>query len=208
MHILIADDEITSRVMINSLLRRQGHTVVEAYNGLEAWEIMQQKDHPKLVILDWVMPEMDGIAVCQNIRSMKTDEPPYVIMLTAQDSKDDIVRGLAVGANDYIGKPYEPKELQARVSVGVYTLELQSKLAKKVRELEEALEHIKILQGILPICSFCKRIRNDHNYWEQVEEYIIKHSSVTFSHGVCPDCLKKQYPDIADKILKKSEAHH
>ena len=205
MYILIADDDITSRFMLNSLLKKQGYRVVEACNGLEAWEIMQQKEHPMLVILDWVMPEMDGIEVCHKIRSIKTDEPPYIIMLTSQDKKENIIEGLAVGANDYISKPYHQGELQSRVSVGIYTLDLQSKLVTNVRELKNALDHIKILQGIIPICSFCKRIRNDQNYWEQVEEYISKHSGAAFSHGICPTCLKKEYPEFAEKILKKSE---
>ncbi len=205
MHILIAEDDFTSRFMLKNILQKQGYDVIDVCNGLDAWEIMQKPDHPQLAILDWIMPQMDGIEVCRKIRSLETNDPPYIIILTTRDSKEDIVAGLAVGANDYIGKPYHREELQARVSVGIYTLGLQAKLTAKIRELEEASAHIKTLQGIIPICSFCKKIRNDQNYWQQVDEYISSHSKAEFSHGICPDCLKEKYPDIAFKILQKLE---
>jgi response regulator RpfG family c-di-GMP phosphodiesterase len=109
-------------------------------------------------------------------------------LLTARASREDKIQGLQAGADDYITKPFDPQELRARVQVGIRVLELQGALAQRVRELEEALSRVKQLQGLLPICSYCKKIRNDRNYWQQVEGYITEHSEAQFSHGICPDC--------------------
>jgi len=119
------------------------------------------------------------------------------LILTARREKEDVVEGLASGANDYLAKPYTTGELQARVEEGRRTLELQAHLARKVRELQEALEHVKTLQGILPICCFCKRIRDDQDYWRQVEDYVTSRSEARFSHSVCPECMKREYPRYA-----------
>ena len=100
--------------------------------------------------------------------------------------KDNVVIGLESGANDYIRKPFDQEELHARVRVGERVLELQFKLAKRVKELEDPLSQIKTLQGLIPICSYCKKIRDDQNYWQQLESYISQHSQAVFSHGICP----------------------
>ncbi len=197
MKILIAEDDFTSRSLLKLLLTKRGHDVVETANGAEAWQVMQQPDAPPLAILDWMMPEIDGLDVCRRIRTLETDMPPYIIMLTSKGEKADIVAGLEAGANDYLPKPYDHGELHARVDVGHRLIEVQSILVEKIKELRDALDHIKTLQDILPICSFCKKIRDDEGYWSQVEVYISKHTDAQFSHGVCPECLKKHYPKFA-----------
>jgi DNA-binding response OmpR family regulator len=113
-------------------------------------------------------------------------------MLTARTGKGDIVTGLDAGANDYISKPYHPEELKARLEVGRRVLELQQALAERVKQLEAALSHVKALQGILPICSYCHKIRNDKESWERLESYLVKHSEASFTHSICPDCMQKQ----------------
>ncbi|MEM5788667.1 MAG: diguanylate cyclase [Syntrophobacteraceae bacterium] len=128
MRILIAEDDLTSRTILTGLLRKLGHEVVVTVDGAEAWQIMQQPDAPKLAILDWMMPKMEGVEVCRRIRTMETDQPPYLIMLTAKEGKKDIVAGLDTGADDYLVKPYDKGELCARVSVGQRMTELQAKL--------------------------------------------------------------------------------
>jgi len=115
----------------------------------------------------------------------------YIILLTARDDGPDLVRGLEAGADDYITKPFNRKELRARIRVGLRVVRLQQILADRVRELAEALTRVKRLQGLLPICSYCKKIRNDRNYWEKVETYISEHSEAQFSHGICPDCFER-----------------
>lgn len=197
MKILIAEDDLTSRNILALLLEKQGYEVVSTTNGEEAWAEMQKPDAARLAILDWVMPGMDGVEVVRRLRSMPGTNPPYVLMLTARGDKEDVVAGLQAGADDYLSKPFNPDELRARVEVGRRVLTLQAQLAAQVQELRAALEHISTLQGILPICSYCKKIRDDQGYWSQVEAYISTHSVARFSHGICPGCLEKHYPEAA-----------
>src|SRR5262249_50121163 len=143
---------------------------------------------PRLVVLDWMMPEMDGPEVCRLARERLREAPPYMILLTARESSRDTVTGLQSGADDYVCKPFDPDELRARVQVGCRVLDLQRSLAERVRELEAALAQVRQLRGLLPICCYCKKIRDDQNYWQQVEKYIGDHSEVRFSHGICPEC--------------------
>ena len=131
---------------------------------------------------------MDGVDVCAWLRQQPWGQIRYVLMLTALDKEDNIVDGLNAGANDYLTKPFRRNELEARVRVGERVVELQEQLAQRVADLEAALLQVKTLQGLLPICSYCKKIRDDKNYWTQVEGYIEEHANVSFSHGICPDC--------------------
>ena len=195
MRILIAEDDFTSCVVLTELLKKQGHEVVTATSGTEAWEALRQPDAPSLVILDWIMPGMDGLEVVRRIRALRTDRPPYIIILTIRGEKADIILGLAAGANDYLAKPFDPGELCARVEVGRRMIEVQDVLASKVEELRRAFDHIKTLRGIVPICAKCKNIRDDQGYWKQVEVYVRDHTEAEFSHCICPSCMKKLYPE-------------
>ncbi|MCX5814477.1 MAG: response regulator transcription factor [Proteobacteria bacterium] len=213
MKILIAEDDFTSRTVLMEVLKKHDHEVVATVNGAEAWAAMQQPDAPRLAILDWMMPEMDGIEVCRHIRTLETDEPPYIIMLTTKGEKSDIIVGLETGGNDYLAKPFDPEELRARVNVGRRMIEMQAKLAGRMLELQkalweqekltlelrDALSQVKILSGLLPICASCKKIRNDEGYWEQMEMYIRDHSEAEFSHSICPECAEKLYPEFYKK---------
>lgn len=195
MRILIAEDDSTLRTILTTMLETLGHDVVVTIDGAEAWDAMQQPDAPGLAILDWNMPRMTGVDVCRRIRAVNTSEPPYLILLTVHKEKGHIVTGLDAGANDYMIKPYDHDELRARVDVGARMLELQSALAGKVKELKKALDDVKTLRGIVPICASCKKIRDDKGFWQQVERYVATHTEAQFTHGVCPDCFKKFYPD-------------
>ena len=195
MCILIADDDVTSSVVLTELLKKQGHEVVTVSSGEEAWEKLRQPDAPHLAIIDWNMPETDGLEVVRRVHALKTDRPTYIIMLTIRGDKADIISGLKAGANDYLSKPFDPGELCARVEVGRRIIELQDALASKVEELSRALEQIKTLRGIVPICAKCKNIRDDQGYWNQVEVYVRDHSEAEFSHCICPECMKNLYPE-------------
>jgi CheY-like chemotaxis protein len=198
MKVLIAEDDVVSRRVLEVFLENWGYEVVVAADGAEAWRALESGESPRLVIVDWMMPVMDGIEICRRVREAKRPIPAYVILLTARGGNEDIVRGLNAGADDYITKPFNREELRARVSVGVRILDLQTALAGRVSELERAVAGVKQLQGLLPICCYCKKIRDDQNYWQQVEGYISKHSEAQFSHGVCPDCFEKIVkPEIA-----------
>jgi len=196
MRILIAEDDFTSRTVLAGVLRKSGHEVLETVNGAAAWDALRQPGAPALAILDWMMPEMDGQEVVRRVRALQTDRPPYIIMLTTKDEKADIIAGLEAGANDYLAKPFDPGELRARVEVGRRMVEMQDALASKVEALRQALEQIKTLRGILPICANCKKIRDDQGYWNQVEVYVRDHTEAEFSHGLCPECMRKLYPDF------------
>jgi len=199
MKVLVAEDEPVSRRILKALLVKWGYEVVAVSDGIEALQTLESEEAPLLALLDWMMPGMDGIGVCQKIRESIHLKPTYIILLTAKDQKEDLVLGLQSGADDYITKPFDIRELRARVQVGLRVMDLQQALSDRVKELEIALSKVKQIQGLLPICCYCKKIRNDHNYWEQVEKYMIEHSEVQFSHGICPDCFQKAMGQVLEK---------
>ncbi|MBU4199169.1 MAG: response regulator transcription factor [Verrucomicrobia bacterium] len=202
MKILIAEDDLTSQLILKANLTHAGYEPVVTGDGRAAYELLIKPDAPKLAILDWMMPGLDGVEICRKVRELKSDQPAYLILLTVRTHKDDIIRGLQAGANDYIVKPYDVDELDVRIGVGRRVVELQASLAGRIIELQDALAQIKSLRGLLPICMYCKKIRNDKQYWQQVEGYISEHSEAQFSHGICPDCLKTYIQPELDKITK------
>lgn len=189
MKILIAEDDPVSRHILTTNLANWGHEVVAVSNGLEAWHVLQKDDAPHFAILDWMMPAMEGPEVCRRLRQSAREIATYVILLTARQGVAEVVKGIAAGADDYLTKPYHRDELCGRVQVGVRMIELQTKLADRVGQLEQALEQVKRLQGIIPICGYCKKIRDDQDYWQNVDSYIATHSEAEFSHGICPSCF-------------------
>lgn len=191
MKILIAEDDRVSRRLLEARLQKDGHEVVVAEDGAKAWSVLEADPAIPLVVLDWMMPGLTGPEICRKLRQRQTDQPTYVILLTSRDSREDIVSGLEAGANDYVTKPFDFDELRARVQVGQRVVQLQKILAERVRELEVALTSVKMLQGLLPICLYCKKIRDDRNYWQQVDKYVADHSEARFSHGICPECYEK-----------------
>ena len=182
MRILIADDDRMTTLMLSRTLESWGLEVVVVHDGVAAWEQITGEEPPALVIVDWMMPGLDGLELCRRIRETPGPSPVYVILLTARNSRQDLVAGLEAGADDYLTKPFDPDELRARIHVGQRTLALMA--------------NIKKLSGLLPICSYCKRIRADQNYWEQVESYITEHTDARFSHSICPTCYVKVLADL------------
>jgi len=188
--VLIADDEATSRHLIQVTLGGWGFEVLVAVDGDEALRVLEEPSPPEIALLDWMMPRVDGLEVCRRIRAAPPDATTYIILVTARGGLENVVQGLEAGADDYITKPFDPRELHARLHAGVRIVQLQKALLERFQELEDALKRVKQLQGLLPICSYCKKIRNDRNYWEQVDAYVASHSEVQFSHGVCPECYE------------------
>lgn len=199
MKILIAEDDGTNRLLLVTTLKKWGHEVMSTRDGSEAWSAIREKNAPHLAILDWMMLEIDGVELCKRIRADSLLKSTYIIMLTARDSSADLVEGLEAGADDCATKPVVRRELQARIEVGQRVLRPQSELANRVKELEESIAREKHLQGLLPICSYCKKVRDDSNYWQQVEAYIETRADVAFSHSICPDCFENvAQPEIAE----------
>jgi CheY-like chemotaxis protein len=188
--VLIAEDDAVSRTVLDRTLRGWGYDVVVTENGTAAWEALLADDAPQLAILDWMMPGLEGPEVCRRVRALARPIPTYIILLTARGQTDDVVTGLDSGADDYVTKPFDRQELRSRLRVGERVLALQRGLAERVQELETALGQVKELSGLLPICCYCKAVRDDRNYWHRVETYITAHSTARFSHGICPGCWK------------------
>jgi DNA-binding response OmpR family regulator len=197
--ILVAEDDSVTRRLLESTLGRLGWDVIPTADGTAAWHALQTlrgKDAPELVLLDWMMPGMDGIEICRKLRTTPGFELIYIILLTSRGEKEDLAMGLMAGANDYITKPFHPAELESRVRVGLRMVKLQTSLAVRIHELEEALSEVSRLQGLLPICSYCKKVRNEENYWQQVESYLASHSDIQLTHGVCPDCYARMMKEL------------
>ena len=186
--VLIADDDRVTRRMLEVILGEWGYETVVAQDGLTAWETLRRADGPRLALLDWLMPGLDGVEICRRVRAVPSRQPPFVILLTVRDSRQDVVAGLEAGADDYVVKPFDQAELRARLKTGARILRLQAELAEQLRTSEQALALVKRLQGLLPICSYCKKVRDDQNYWRRVEDYVSEHSEARFSHGICPTC--------------------
>lgn len=191
MRVLIAEDDFTSRRMLEMMLRKWGYSVLVTSDGTEAWSRLQEPDAPKLVVLDWMMPGMDGMELCHRLRGHEASKLSYIILLTAKTQKEDVAAGLNAGANDYITKPFNNLELRARIAVGRRVVELQQTLAERIEELGNARDQVRTLQGLIPVCMYCHKIRTDKNDWSRMEEYMGRHSDAQFSHGLCPDCLSK-----------------
>jgi DNA-binding response OmpR family regulator len=205
MRILVADDDSVSRLLLETHLRKWGHAPLTATDGTAAWEILQGPDAPTLAILDWMMPGLDGLEVCRRARARTGAPPLYIVLLTARADPQDTIDGLGAGADDFVTEPFDAAELRARVSVGVRVVELQEELAARITDLEQALARVDQLHGILPICSYCKKVRSDSDSWQQVEAYVSAHSAVRFSHGVCPECVKTvMRPELEE--LKRARA--
>ena len=208
-NILIVDDIAKNIQVLGSILLKDGYAISFATSGQQALEMVAAEDYD-LILLDIMMPELDGFEVCRRIKLMSGKNQIPVIYLTARTQKQDVVEGLSSGAVDYITKPFNSAELRARVNthlelkqardqIAQQNLQLRSQnedLEKLNRELKQAMEKIKTLEGIIPICCMCKKIRDDGGYWEMIEEYMARHSDAVFSHGICPECARKHYPDI------------
>ncbi len=174
MKILIADDDLTSLTYTSGILKTLGYDVVKCEDGAQALEALLWVNAPKIALLDWMMPKKTGLDVCHEVRQKKSLIETYIILLTGRSTTSDITEGLASGANDYIVKPFQSEELKARVQIAAKTMLLY--------------DEIKILQGLLPICAWCKSIRNDGQLWESVESYLSRRSKLEFTHCLCEKC--------------------
>ena len=196
--ILIAEDHHVSRHLLERNLANWGFEVVTVEDGEAAARVLESEDAPPIALLDWMMPKMDGAQVCARVRQQPDRPYVYLIMLTAKSQKEDVANGLHSGADDYVIKPFDADELRARLNVGKRVVELERTLAKKVKDLQSALDDVKRLKGLLPICMYCKSIRDDKDYWHQMEEYIHTETGTDFSHGICPKCLAKIAAEMGD----------
>jgi len=190
MRVLIAEDNVVTAARLRGLTHSWGYDAVITTDGPATLAALESPDAPRLILLDWVMPGMDGVEVCRWIRQRADGEHAYVIMLTARAEHKDMVEGFAAGADDFLVKPFDADELRSRLKAAARIVDLQVRLAANIGALTSALASVKTLKGMLPICGYCKSIRDDSNYWHAVEEYVTDHADVAFSHGICPTCLE------------------
>ena len=199
MKILIAEDDAFSRKLLMANLDKLGHEVVACVDGDSAVKAYEQDPSFNMAILDWMMPGKSGIEVCMRIKDNAENPLTYVIMLTAKSSPEDLALALESGADDFIAKPFNSLEFNARVDAGIRMIRLQGAMMDNIQELEETLAHVERLQGIIPICAWCKKIRDDSEFWRSVEDYFSEHSGSKFSHSICPECLQEcTYSDNSD----------
>jgi len=199
---MLVDDQPENLLLLTKILERPGLAFLKARSGEEALEAAQGHDLA-LAILDVQMPGMNGFELAEALRSSGKFANTPIIFLTALSSQERFVfKGYEAGAVDYLFKPVVPQIIRSKVSVFLELHQQRRLIEDQVKKLKEALEQIKTLKGIIPICSHCKKIRTDSGAWEQVERYIEQHADVDFSHGICPDCLKANFPDLADEILE------
>jgi phosphoserine phosphatase RsbU/P len=203
--ILIAEDDEPTLTFLEHALRKWDYEPVLARDGHAAWELLIAEGAPRIALLDWLMPGMTGVEICERARKHPRIRTDYLVLISSRGELTDVIEGLEAGADDLLPKPFDMNELLARIHAGVRVVGLQNALSARVQELEEALARVKYLQGLLPICSYCKKIRNDKNYWQQVDTYISEHSEARFSHGVCPDCLELLLKQESGKLPPPSE---
>jgi DNA-binding response OmpR family regulator len=210
--ILAADDDPDILEINSTVLRNAGYDVYEAATGEECLEQIRQH-HPDLVLLDVILPDMTGIEVCRKIKTDPEFQGPFVILLSGiQVSSDSQAEGLCVGADGYLVKPLSRKEFVARIQAmerikraEERLIETQKEQAVIINELRRAMDEIKTLRGLIPICAWCKRIRDDEGYWDQLEVYLSKHSEAVFSHGLCPDCSRSEKEKLSMRPARSGE---
>ncbi|MBK8801108.1 MAG: response regulator [Fibrobacteres bacterium] len=174
--ILIVEDNPANVQVLAGILHREGFEVSVCLTGEQALEFLAT--HPVgLILLDVNMPGIDGYETCRRLRESPAMRWIPVIFLTARTEPEDIVRGFAVGGMDYVGKPFQPEELLARVRTHL--------------ELRRAREEIAELRSLVPVCAWCRKVRSDKGAWQTVDQYIKEHSAASISHGICPDCKTK-----------------
>lgn len=208
--ILVVDDITKNIQVLGSILGKEGYAVSYATEGAKAIE-MAKRNNFNLILLDVMMPVMDGFEVCRELKLDEKTRNIPILFLTARSEQEDILHGFQQGAVDYLTKPFNSAELIARVKTHMALQRAQAIITERNSELEQknvelqkllaenkkVLSEIKILKGFLPICSHCKKIRDDKGYWTQLEEYISKNSEAQFSHGLCIDCAREHYPQFS-----------
>jgi PleD family two-component response regulator len=189
--VLIVYDEPVNIKILFELLQPE-YKIRVATSGEKALKIIMSDEPPDLILLDIVMPGMDGYEVYRRLKANERTRDIPIIFITAKIGEEDEAKGFEAGGVDYITKPFGNAVIKARIRTHL-------NLRTIIIDLKNALEQVKLLSGMLPICSSCKKIRDYGGYWKQIEGYISAHSEVEFSHSLCPECVSKLYPNLKRK---------
>lgn len=193
--VFIVDDVEENISILYGILQNEGYRFALATSSREMRSAFD-REKPDLILLDVMMPEESGFELLQQLRKDGEIGDIPVIFITARTGIEDKVYAFDIGGVDYITKPFQGEEVLARVRTHIELKQSRDRQKELIQELQQALDEVKQLRGIIPICANCKKVRNDQGYWQQVEEYISKHSELEFSHGLCPNCLHELYPDL------------
>lgn len=189
LHIVIAEDDLVTRRLIEKILRDEGHDVTALCTGQEAWAHLER--HPvQVIVSDWNMPDMDGLDLCRRVRALQRETYTYFILITAATrNAANIHAAVAAGVDDFLSKPANPVEISMRLHVASRILSY----AGQVRQLE----------SLIPICSYCKKVRDDSNLWQAVDQYLSQQTGRDLSHSICPEC----YRTVVQKELEDLRGH-
>src|SRR5215203_127830 len=183
MKILIAEDDPVSVKMLQFTLQHYGHEVITAANGTEAWELFD-REPVRVIVSDWMMPGMDGLQFCKKVRDRLKTDYTYFILLTANNTgRDNLRAAMAAGIDDFLAKPLDREAIFMRLRVAARILDFTTQ--------------IRTLKELIPICMYCKKVRDDSDYWQQVDTYIHTCTGTNFSHGICPECLEKHLAEYS-----------
>lgn len=176
--ILVAEDDPVSSMILKTVLEKLGYEAVMTRDGSEAWDEFN-KQPVRLIVSDWMMPGMDGLALCEKVRARSQTLYTYFILLTANHTNpENYVLAAAAGVDDFLTKPIDREAIRMRLGVAERIL----KYTAEIRRLKE----------LIPICVYCRKVRDEHDYWERVETYIQKETGSQFSHGACPECYENE----------------
>lgn len=188
--VLVVEDDERSRNGLVRLLQRDGYDVSVANDGQAAIDILLAPNPPQVALLDWEMPRLDGIHVCWAVRSIPANPYTYIIMVTAKAEATDALAAFAAGVDDFLSKPIDSLQLLARLRCGERVLGLEQRCAARIADLKSALDEIRKLSSLLPICKYCKRVRDDADCWHEFGGYIRDQADTDSSNVVCPDCME------------------
>jgi DNA-binding response OmpR family regulator len=205
MRILIADDDAVSRRILEDAVAGLGHEVTVVEDGDAAWAQLGEGVY-EVLISDWVMPGVDGPELCRRVRAREDAPYTFAMLVSQRGTHDDIVTGIMAGADDFIAKPFDRAEMRARLHAAERTVRLERSLAERVDELQKALDEVATLRRLLPICVYCKKIRNDQQAWDDIEEYLRLHANADTTHSICPSCYQERVRPMLDEFHRERRA--
>jgi phosphoserine phosphatase RsbU/P len=197
LRILVVDDDAVTRSTLESVISGAGWSPVAIDDPELALEILTGADAPPIALIDWQMPTLSGLDLCRRVRAADVTARPYLIFVTGNSTSNDIVTGLDAGADGYMTKPIAANELQARVRAGLRTFALQQELRTRLQEAEAQSARNRPLRELLPMCVYCRRIRDEQQHWSTLEQFLTEKTDVRFTHGFCPTCYELHVlPDL------------
>lgn len=184
MKVLAVEDDPVARLLLRAELVSLGHEVVVADDGGKAWDALQDRSI-RVVISDWRLPQLDGLSLCRRVRETRDDYVCFLLLTECTANEANLSAAITAGVDEFLTKPVSSLDLRMRLHAAARTLEFTTEVRK--------------LRSFLPICCYCKRVRNDQDYWLEIEKYLSQQQGTTVSHGVCPTC----YSDVLGPQLSK-----